>query len=148
MSFIFSISATATMALALQHLTKRSTDQKGIMTNDRNQKSRRKRSTTNDRKITAFIVFGICYAVFWLNLIPFQVAVQDDQQLDLLFTSSQPEVEAAIQKQTQPSITIGETKTKTKKTIPVFYNVFVKNKKVIPKAKAIFDEPFCCISWI
>ena len=138
------------MTLALQHLRKRSTDQKGIMTNDRNQKSRRKRSTTNDRKITAFIVFSICYAVFRLNLIPFQVAVQDVQQLDLLFTSSQPEVEAAIQKQkqTQPSITIGETKTKTKKKIPVFYNVFVKNKKVIPKAKAIFDEPFCCISWI
>ena len=94
MSFIFSISATATTALALQHLTKRSTDQKGIMTNDRNQKSRRKRSTTNDRKITAFIVFSICYAVFWLNLNPFQVVVQDDRQLDLLFTSSQPEAEA------------------------------------------------------
>ena len=80
--------------MALQHLTKRFTDQEGIMMNDRNQKSRRKRKTTNDRRITAFIVFSICYAVFWMTLNPFQVVVQDDQQLDLLFTSRQPEAEA------------------------------------------------------
>ena len=136
--------------MALQHLTKRFTDQEGIMMNDRNQKSRRKRKTTNDRRITAFIVFSICYAVFWMTLNPFQVVVQDDRQLDLLFTSSQPEAEAEAeaasqkqkQDQKQPSITIDEAKTKTKKTIPVFYNIFVKDKRGIPKAKAIFDEQY------